>query len=49
MTNSNNLGPGQYNLSTYLGEGPKYTMGDKREGSPDNKIPGPGYYEPRDG
>jgi hypothetical protein len=24
-------------------------MGDKREVSPDNKIPGPGYYQPGDG
>ena len=49
MTNSINLGPGQYNLQTYLGEGPKYTMGDKREAGPLNKNPGPGYYQPEDG
>ena len=28
------IGPGSYNQPSYLGEGPKYTMGDKRETGP---------------
>ncbi len=49
VVNSNNLSPGQYNLPNYLGEGPKYTMGDKRDIGPSNNNPGPGYYQPEDG
>lgn len=48
LVNSNGLGPGQYNLPNYLGEGPKYTMGDKRETGPFNNYPGPADYQPRD-
>ena len=27
LTNANDLGPGSYNLPTYIGEGLKYTIG----------------------
>ena len=47
--NPNQLGPNSYNLPTYIGEGPKYTMGDKRETGPPNNNPGPSDYYPLDG
>jgi hypothetical protein len=47
--NPNGLGPGEYNFTTYIGEGPKYTMGDRREVDPSNNNPGPGKYSPDDG
>jgi hypothetical protein len=46
---SNNLGPGQYNDRSYIGEGPQYTMGYKRDGPHDPNYPGPGYYTTNDG
>ena len=32
--NKSQIGPGSYNQPSYLGEGSKYTMGDKRETGP---------------
>ncbi len=46
--NPNELGPGSYNQPSYLGEGPKYTIGEKREGKIDNYYPGPTHYNPDD-
>ncbi len=37
-------GPGNYEAGTKVGEGPKYTMGDKRDDRY-NENPGPGQYE----
>jgi Sperm-tail PG-rich repeat len=45
---ANPLGPGTYNKKPYLGEGPHYTIGLKREVSPGNKNPGPADYRPWD-
>jgi hypothetical protein len=49
QTNPNGLGPGEYNLKTHIGEGPLYTIGEKRLVNIDNKFPGPATYHPDDG
>jgi hypothetical protein len=41
------VGPGQYDSPSKLG-GPKYTIGEKREHSPDNFNPGPGAFNPNE-
>lgn len=41
------VGPGQYDSPSRMG-GPRYTIGEKREQSPDNKNPGPGAFNPND-
>jgi Sperm-tail PG-rich repeat len=47
--NSNNLGPGQYDFKPYLGEGPHYTLGQRRDGPSDPNYPAPGQYNQNDG
>ena len=42
-----NLGPGTYDV-TEGSKGRVYTFGQKRETSPDNKVPGPGHYDASD-
>jgi hypothetical protein len=49
VVSPNGLGPGEYNLKTYLGEGPLYTIGEKRQGTQGFNYPGPTTYQPEDG
>ena len=47
--NSNDLGPGSYNLPTIFGEGLKYTLGQRQNNGPHDDFPGPAHYSPEDG
>lgn len=47
--NMTNPGPGSYNQSPRLGEGPKYTAVGKRGGYKSSDVPGPGAYQAVEG
>ena len=44
MDENGNLGPGSYNIAEGS-KGKMYTIGEKRDISPNSRVPGPGTYD----
>ena len=44
----NKPGPGHYDSPTRMGEGTKYTIGEKRDDYRNNNVPGVGTYDAKD-